>query len=113
MLWQGDIMKRKIYNHLLEWKNSEDRKPLVLQGARQVGKTYIVNLFGSKEYANVVYCNFEREKGLANFFSDLIPQNIIKKISNYKRKEVLPEYTLIEVKSSDNTRSRSLSIYTE
>ena len=88
-------MERKIYNHLLEWKNSEDRKPLVLQGARQVGKTYIVNLFGSKEYANVVYCNFEKEKGLADFFSDLIPQNIIKKISNYKRKEVLPEHTLI------------------
>ena len=88
-------MERKIYNRLIEWKNSKDRKPLVLQGARQVGKTYIVNLFGSNEYANVVYCNFEKEKGLADFFSDLIPENIIKKISYYKRKEVLQEHTLI------------------
>ncbi len=88
-------MERKIYNRLIEWKNSKGRKPLILQGARQVGKTYIVNLFGSNEYANVVYCNFEKEKGLADFFSDLIPENIIKKISYYKRKEALPEHTLI------------------
>ncbi len=88
-------MERKIYHQLLSWKNAKDRKPLILQGARQVGKTYIVNLFGGKEYANVAYCNFEREKGLADFFSDLIPQNIIKKISFYKRKEILPEHTLI------------------
>lgn len=88
-------MERKIYNDLVLWKNSTDRKPLVLQGARQVGKTYTVNLFGSREYANVVYCNFEQEQGLADFFSDLVPKNILKKLANYKRKEILPEHTLI------------------
>ena len=51
-------MKRKIYIDLLKWKDSEDRKPLILQGARHVGKTYIVNIFGMNNYANVVYCNF-------------------------------------------------------
>lgn len=61
-------MDWKIYQHLIEWKNSDDRKPLILQGARQVEKTYIVNLFGGKEYANVVYWNFEKEKGLTDFF---------------------------------------------
>ena len=71
-------MERKIYQDLINWKNSEDRKPLVLQGARQVGKTYIVNLFGAENYANVVYCNFEKEQGLKDFFTDLIPQNILK-----------------------------------
>ena len=88
-------MERKIYQDLLNWKNSPDRKPLVLQGARQVGKTYIVNLFGAENYANVVYCNFEKEQGLKDFFDDLEPKNILKKLSNYKRKEILPKHTLI------------------
>lgn len=88
-------MERKIYQDLINWKNSEERKPLVLQGARQVGKTYIVNLFGAKNYANVVYCNFEKEQGLKDFFTDLVPQNILKKLGNYKRKEIIPSHTLI------------------
>ncbi len=88
-------MERKIYQDLLRWKNSEDRKPLVLQGARQVGEIYIVNLFGAENYANVVYCNFEKEPGLKDFFTDLVPQNIPKKLGNYKRKEIIPCHTLI------------------
>ena len=88
-------MERKIYNDLLIWKNSLDRKPLILQGARQVGKTYIVNLFGKNEYANVIYCNFEQEKDLKDFFTDLNPRNILSRLSNYKRKEILPGHTLI------------------
>ena len=88
-------MYRKIYADLLKWKNSQTRKPLILQGARQVGKTYIVNMFGANEYANVVYCNFEQEKGLKDFFTDLTPQNIIGKLKNYKRKEIIPNHTLI------------------
>lgn len=88
-------MERKIYQDLLNWKNSEDRKPLILQGARQVGKTYIVNLFGSTDYANMVYCNFEKEQNLKEFFTDLDPKNIIKKLGNFKRKEIIPTQTLI------------------
>ena len=88
-------MERKIYNDLLEWKQSPDRKPLILQGARQVGKTYIVNYFAGKEYANSVYCNFEKDTGLHSFFSDLSPSSIIKKLSIYKRREIVPGNTLI------------------
>ncbi|MCI7402100.1 MAG: ATP-binding protein [Christensenella sp.] len=88
-------MKRKIYKDLLKWKDSEDRKPLILQGARQVGKTYIVNIFGTKNYANVVYCNFEREQALKDFFTDLSPSAILNKLSHFKRKEILPAHTLI------------------
>ncbi len=95
MFVKGAIMERKIYEELVEWKNSSSRKPLILQGARQVGKTYIVNLFGSNEYANTVYCNFEQEKDLRDFFVDLRPQSILSKLSNYKRKEILPIHTLI------------------
>ena len=42
-------MKRAIYSELLKWKNSNNRKPLLLQGARQVGKTYLINQFGKQE----------------------------------------------------------------
>lgn len=77
----GAIMERKIYKDLVAWKNSSDRKPLILQGARQVGKTYIVNYFAGEEYNNNIYCNFERDKGLHDFFKDLTPATIIKKLS--------------------------------
>jgi len=88
-------MERKIYKKLLEWKNGEDRKPLILQGARQVGKTYIVNLFGGNEYANTIYCNFEKDHNLHEFFSDLTPSVILKKLSLYKRKDIFKGQTLI------------------
>ena len=88
-------MDRKIYVDLQNWKNSTRRKPLVLQGARQVGKTYIVNLFAQKEYSNYVYCNFEKEETLKDFFTSLEPRRIVKRLSLYKRKEIIPNHTLI------------------
>ena len=89
------IMERKIYKELLKWKNDSLRKPLILQGARQVGKTYIVNYFAGKEYSNCIYCNFEKEKSLEDFFKDLNPLTILRKLAIYKRKEILPGRTLI------------------
>ena len=50
-------MKRKLYHSLLEWKKSPDRKPLILEGARQVGKTWLLQEFGRNEYDNMVYIN--------------------------------------------------------
>lgn len=88
-------MERKIYRDLLLWKAKKDRKPLILQGARQVGKTYIVNYFAGREYANSVYLNFEKDKNLADFFTELSPGEIVKKISLYKRREIIPEHTLL------------------
>lgn len=71
-------MERKIYSDLVKWKNSDIRKPLILQGARQVGKTYIVNYFAGKEYATSIYCNFEKDHDLYDFFRNLSPSEIIK-----------------------------------
>jgi predicted AAA+ superfamily ATPase len=48
------LMKRKISNELKKWKNSENRKPLIVNGARQIGKTYIINDFGNTEFSNLV-----------------------------------------------------------
>ncbi|MBW2660058.1 MAG: AAA family ATPase [Deltaproteobacteria bacterium] len=53
-------MKRTIYPKLLAWKSNHRRKPLLIQGARQVGKTYLVEAFGTREYGNFVNFNFEQ-----------------------------------------------------
>ncbi len=64
-------MKRKIYSELLRWKQDPHRKPMILEGARQVGKTYILKEFGEKEYSNVVYINCQR----SSFAKDLFEQD--------------------------------------
>ncbi|MDR0983102.1 MAG: AAA family ATPase [Culturomica sp.] len=67
-------MQRKIINKLTDWKNSRLRMPLVLTGARQIGKTYSVMQFGKMHYDNVVYFNFEFDAELKRIFKqDLVP----------------------------------------
>ncbi len=88
-------MKRKIMDQLLKWKDSSERKPLVLQGARQIGKTYIVSYFAGIAYKNSVYCNFEKEKSLESLFNNLSPKDIIANLSALKRQAVMPKETLL------------------
>lgn len=61
-------MKRIAYSGLLEWKNKKIRKPLLIKGARQVGKTWLMKEFGKNEYESVAYVNFEKVSQLANLF---------------------------------------------
>ena len=61
-------MERKFINQLLEWKNSAARMPLIVTGARQVGKTYGLLKFGRKYYQNVAYLNFENNSDLHSVF---------------------------------------------
>lgn len=61
-------MKRKVYTRFLKWKNSPYRKPLVIKGARQVGKTWLMKEFGKNEYRSVAYINFEKASELAELF---------------------------------------------
>ncbi len=83
------IMKRDIYKELLAWKLSSRRKPLLLQGARQTGKTFILKEFGRHEYENVLYCNFEENPGLGEFFRrDLDPERILSELSLYMNLEI-------------------------
>ena len=89
-------MKRTLYKKLLLWKNSRNRKPLLLQGARQVGKTYLVDEFGHNEYSNFIYLNFEQDPDLKTLFTgSLNPQNIIKNISLYIGQKITSNDTLI------------------
>lgn len=89
-------MKRKIVKSLIEWKNSKDRKPLVLQGARQVGKTYSALTFGKEYYKNTAYFNFENNSELSKVFQrDLNPERIIKELSVISGQSIFKEDTLI------------------
>jgi len=89
-------MKRDIYAKLLAWKSSSRRKPLLLQGARQTGKTFILKGFGRNEYGNVVYCNFEEDPGLGQFFErNLNPERILAELSIYMNLEIHPGVDLV------------------
>jgi uncharacterized protein len=89
-------MKRDIYSHLLDWKESKDRKPLILSGARQVGKTYILKQFANDAYENHVYINFEQQKDTRSLFdSNLEPKRIIKDLSLASDIKIEPGKTLI------------------
>ncbi len=89
-------MKRSAYKQLVDWKNSLRRKPLILQGARQVGKTYLVNEFGRDEYSKYVYLNFEQDENLQTLFSkNLNPETIINNISLYIGAKIVQKDTLL------------------
>ena len=61
-------MQRYITKKILEWKNSPDRKPLVIKGVRQCGKTYVLKEFGVNNYPDAAYFNFEETPSLADLF---------------------------------------------
>jgi len=89
-------MKRDLYDDLLAWKQQEGRKPLVLRGARQVGKTYLLKEFGRREFAKTIYLNFEQNPAFAEFFAGkLDPQAIVEKLSLYFGTEIRPEEALL------------------
>ena len=76
-------MYRKILEYLKTWKDSTYRKPLILQGARQVGKTYALLEFGRTNYENVAYFNFETDPKLgATFDEDIRPKHLIPILSH-------------------------------
>ena len=89
-------MERFILNDLIKWKNSKYRKPLILKGVRQVGKTWILKEFGDRYYENIAYFNFDENPEYKQFFQttkdiNRILQNLML-ISGYK---IIAEKTLI------------------
>lgn len=88
-------MERLVYNELLRWKNKSDRKPLILNGARQVGKTWILKEFGKKEYSNVAYINCDEVTEMKTLFSDFNTDRLIRSISILSGVVIKPEETLI------------------
>ena len=89
-------MERKMVVELIAWKNSPRRKPLIISGARQVGKTYIALTFGKEHYKNTVYLNMEDSIEVqAVFVRDLKPERIIRELSALSGQSIFPGDTLI------------------
>ena len=89
-------MKRNALESLIRWKSSEDRKPMVLKGARQVGKTWLMKEFGRSAYNSFVYFNFDEEEELKSIFeANKNPQRIVELLSLIAGEKILPEKTLI------------------
>ena len=88
-------MKRLVYDRLLEWKNKAGRKPLILNGARQVGKTWILKEFGAHEYSNVAYINCDEVEEMKTLFYDFDTERLIRSISVLSGEAIRPEETLI------------------
>jgi uncharacterized protein len=89
-------MKRDLTKKLENWKNKPTRKPLIIFGARQVGKTWLMKNFGKVFFENTIYLNFERDPILKNIFQEnLKPENIIKSIEIYSQQKIETGKTLL------------------
>ena len=89
-------MQRKLMEKLVVWKNRPRRMPLLIYGARQVGKTYLLDRFGREHFENVLYVNFETNATLAAAFSgDIDPPHLLNTLDVYFRTRIMPGKTLI------------------
>lgn len=89
-------MDRLLLDDLRKWKEKSDRKPLILRGARQVGKTWLLKEFGQRFFDDTFYLNFEQQELPDSIFGGILsPQQIIEQLSIYRGKKIMPETTLI------------------
>lgn len=88
-------MRRLMYEKLVRWKNSTHRKPLILEGARQVGKTWLIDEFGPKEFKYYIKINCDNNPELSDLFLDYDIERILRVISAIAKKPVKPGETLI------------------
>ena len=89
-------MKREIYDRLLKWKNDFGRKPLIIYGARQVGKTYVVREFGNKEFEDMIVLNCDKDERIAGIFeSGFRTERILSDLEIITGRKIVPGKTLI------------------
>jgi hypothetical protein len=89
-------MNRLLIQGMVAWKNSKNRKPLIIQGARQVGKTWLMKEFGKREFEQVVYLNFESSSRLSQLFTiDFNIERIITIIEIETNQKIIPKTTLL------------------
>lgn len=92
----GAGVYRTAIEKLYRWKEGKHRKPLIIEGARQVGKTWLMKEFGSRAYADSVYINFDSNSGMAELFaSDLNTERLIMGIELYAGRKISPDNTLL------------------
>ena len=92
----GACMYRIAIEKLLKWKQSKRRKPLTIEGARQVGKTWLMKEFGQKEYTDTIYINFDSNSRMAELFaSDLDTDRLIMGLELYAGRKIDPDHSLL------------------
>ncbi len=104
------MLERKVYQELLQWKNKKEKMCLVVKGARQVGKTFIIDKFAKENYENYIYMNFDENPGYkAIFDGELDVENLIKQISlRVPNANIVPNKTIIfldEIQNCPNART--------
>ena len=109
-------MKRLAFKQLLEWKNKTNRKPLIVQGARQVGKTWLMKEFGRQHYSKVAYISFDANKTANDIFeADYNISNIIQALNILSGVDITPQDTLVifdEIQESERALN-SLKFFKE
>ena len=104
-------MKRYIEQKLVKWKSDKRRKPLIIRGARQVGKTYSINKFGKEHFENCVHLDFERNLSLTKIFEDnLSPQQIILQLELFSGRKIIPGRTLLFMDEIQESERALLSL---
>jgi predicted AAA+ superfamily ATPase len=89
-------LTRTLYKDLLSWKNNPERMPLMLMGARQVGKTFLVNQFGKSEYRNIHTFNFQESPDLCSIFDGVLkPEQLLDELAVYQRKDIHSKNDLV------------------
>ena len=88
-------MERTAYQELVNWKNKKNRKPLIVNGARQVGKTWLLKSFGSRNFKNLAYINCDESPEIKSAFTDFDTRRLIRIFSSLSGVEIAPEKTLI------------------
>ncbi len=88
-------MERDVYGWLKNWKNEKKRKPLTIRGARQVGKTWLVNYFGRSDFDRLIDINFELQPQMKSCFASLDPMEIIQRIELSLNVDIVPGKTLL------------------
>ncbi len=89
------MINRNIYKTLINWRNEKNRRPLLIRGARQIGKTFIVNVFGNNEFKSLITLNFERNPEYKDIFTTYNPVEILEKITLFTGKMAKQGETLI------------------
>ena len=91
----GIVMRRDIEQVLIDWKGQKNHLPILLRGARQVGKSYVVDRFGRQYFDNILTVNFELQPEFRHSFDNLNPNDIVQKLSVLMRQNIEPTKTLL------------------
>jgi len=103
--------KRTVYQHLLHWKNKVKRKPMLLMGARQIGKTTLLKVFGKEEYNDFVYLNLEKQTDIHSFFTgNKEPKAILDNLSLIHGQPIIPGKTLIVLDEIQECRDALIAL---